>query len=255
MKTAIIKTNIWDDDDFFELNIDTKLLYLLLLSSPERGVSDVYKVSDRILSARSGLTMKQLEICKRQLQDAGLVVFADRYVKLGSASYVRPRAGRFTKSALSRELSDIPADVMDQLGSTDENLQEEYKKNTSAALVHKDIDKDIDKDRDNDIDNDKDVNSPVEVHGKPEINELFAYWQDHVGYAIESRRQRNRNACSNLVKKYGTDGVETLIRTVSKSQTDRYAPRISDFESLQARCNELLAWVKRSSVAPKVVEL
>jgi len=109
MKTAILKTNIWDDDDFYDLNIDTKLLYLLLLSSPERGMSDVYKVSDRILSARSGLNSKQIDICKKQLTEAGLVMFFNNYVKLTDISYVQPTTGRFTAAALESKIKTRPA--------------------------------------------------------------------------------------------------------------------------------------------------
>jgi len=112
MKTAILKTNLWDDDDFYELNIDTKLLFLLLLSSPERGVSNVYKINDRILSARSGLNVNQLQICKKQLEERNLVLFYDKYVKLTDFAYVKPTSGNFTRVTLSRELQEIPADVL-----------------------------------------------------------------------------------------------------------------------------------------------
>jgi len=96
-----------------------------------------------------------------------------------------------------------------------------------------------------------------EVYGKPEINNMFDKWNEVIGYKIESNIQRNRNACSNLIKKHGTDGVSKLILGVAKSNEDKYAPRISDFISLQSKYNDLIAWGKRisSSEISKVVKI
>lgn len=146
MKTAILKTNLWDDDDFYELNIDTKLLYLLLLSSPERGVSNVYKVNDRILSARSGLNDNQLQVCKKQLEDKNLVIFYDKYIKLSDIAYVQPTKGNFTKISLERELSEIPEEVLttfnidltDTLHRCDTGVTQEHINKDNNININKD---------------------------------------------------------------------------------------------------------------------
>lgn len=84
-------------------------------------------------------------------------------------------------------------------------------------------------------------------YGKPEINELFNYWQETVGFKISSKIQQNRNACNNLLKKHGQKVLEQLIRGVNATSSDKYAPRISDFVELQAKTNELITWGKKSS--------
>lgn len=141
MKTAILKTNLWDDDTFYELNIDTKLLYLLLMSAPERGVSDVYAVSDRILSARSGLNENQLRLCKSQLEEKQLVMFKQKYIWLRGPAYVLPKKGRFTDEALMREAEDLPVEIRQSFNSS---LIVEYYNDT------------IYKDKDNNNNNNKD---------------------------------------------------------------------------------------------------
>lgn len=78
-----------------------------------------------------------------------------------------------------------------------------------------------------------------------EINEMFSYWNEILGYEISSKKQANRYACSNLLKKYGAAGVKQLIMAVSSAQSDQYAPRVSDFSSLQSKLNELVAWAKK----------
>lgn len=104
---------------------------------------------------------------------------------------------------------------------------------------------------DNNLDNSEVTNNAIalgetpEEFGKTEINDLFTYWNKVVGYEVTSRRQQNRNACNNLLKKYGYKGVEQLINAVQATQNDRYAPRISDFTSLQSKLNDLLLWAKK----------
>lgn len=78
--------------------------------------------------------------------------------------------------------------------------------------------------------------------GRSEINEMFDEWESVLGYKIESNRQKNRFACSNLIKKHGKDGLVAAMRGVAATMEDQYAPRISDFIELQRRWNELMAW-------------
>lgn len=82
------------------------------------------------------------------------------------------------------------------------------------------------------------------VYGNPDINEMFEYWTDKVGYPIKSKVKANRNACSTLVKSHGKDSIKSLIRGVAIAQNDRYAPRIGDFVELQSKLSSLLAWSK-----------
>lgn len=77
---------------------------------------------------------------------------------------------------------------------------------------------------------------------KAEIDFMFEVWEKLVGYKIESRVKANRFACNNLLKKHGTEKLEQLIRGVALAQNDRYAPRISDFCSLQQKLNDLIVW-------------
>ena len=105
------------------------------------------------------------------------------------------------------------------------------------------------------IENKKRVKSITNVIGEtPEnksnidINDMFSLWNDVVGYEIVSNKQKNRYACNNLLKKHGKDKLTQLLNGVRLSQSDKYAPRISDFVSLQSKLSELLAWGNRQSL-------
>lgn len=93
--------------------------------------------------------------------------------------------------------------------------------------------------------------TPVE-YGNPEINEMFDYWHKVIGYAIQSKRQANRNACSNMIKKHGINGVRSLIDGLSLAQNERFAPNIADFCSLQSKMNELILWGKKNHTKQEV---
>lgn len=99
------------------------------------------------------------------------------------------------------------------------------------------------------------IGETPEKYGNSEINELFDYWRMTVGYEIQAKTQRNRYACSNLLKKHGIENLKRLIQGVALSQQDKYAPRISDFITLQSKYNELIAWGKTNATTKRGVSL
>lgn len=99
------------------------------------------------------------------------------------------------------------------------------------------------------------VKNITTLYGNPDINEMFEYWATNTGIPIESRVKQNRNACSNLLKKYGVDSLKRLVDGVVQAQADKYAPRISDYSSLQSKLNDLLLWGKKQSTKSKGVKI
>lgn len=97
--------------------------------------------------------------------------------------------------------------------------------------------------------NSKELAKPV--YGNPEINEMFEYWQETIGYKLESNITRNRNACNNLIKKHGKDGVMRLVQGVAQAKQDQYAPRIADYSQLQTKYNDLISWGQAKSNGSK----
>ena len=93
----------------------------------------------------------------------------------------------------------------------------------------------------------KAIGETPEKFGNEKINNMFDYWQETVGYKIDGRRQANRNACKNLLAKYKEPGLKQLVDAVAISQSDKYAPRVSDFSTLQSKINEFIAWGRRKS--------
>lgn len=111
MKTAIIKTGFWQDDEVFELNSDTRLLYLCLLTNPQRDLLPAFRVSDRMLSAYTGYSRDLIDICRRQLIDSGRILYQEGYYIFTKQDYVKPSAGRDTIKIYEREYDKLPASV------------------------------------------------------------------------------------------------------------------------------------------------
>ena len=75
-----------------------------------------------------------------------------------------------------------------------------------------------------------------------DIDEMFKLWEQTIGVAIEGQKQKNRYACSNLLKKYGKEKLTQLIGGVKFANETPYAPKIADFSELQMKQNRLLTW-------------
>lgn len=112
MKTRVISTEIWDEEKVFCLNIDTKLLYLVLLTNPYIGQSRFYKINDRQLSTFSGLNVEQIQKCKKDLEESKMVFFKEGYVCVTGYGFVECfYKGSKNEIAKQRELEKIPQDV------------------------------------------------------------------------------------------------------------------------------------------------
>lgn len=79
----------------------------------------------------------------------------------------------------------------------------------------------------------------------PDINLMFAKWQEITGVPISGQQQANRRACSNLLKKYGFEKLIQLVGGVAKAQGQQYAPQIANFVQLQSKVDSLILWGRK----------
>lgn len=86
------------------------------------------------------------------------------------------------------------------------------------------------------------------VYGKPELNELFDYWESSTGIKIQARLRANRNACNNIFRRYGLEKTKLLVDGVALAQNTPFAPQISDFSELQDKLTKLLTWGKTNQL-------
>lgn len=148
MKTAIIKTGFWLDDDVFELNSDTRLVYLCLLTNPQRDLLPAFRCGDRMLSTYTGYSRDLIAICRQQLIDSGRILYEDGYYIFTRQDYVKPSAGRDTSKIYEREYEKLPERVRQII--EDSTLVESTGGSTGTSTGHNN--KHINKDNNNNID-------------------------------------------------------------------------------------------------------
>lgn len=138
MRTRIISTSIWDEDSVFTLNIDTKLLYLILLTNPYIGQSRFYKINDRQLSTFSGLNIEQVKKCKADLEISKMAYFKDSYVCITGYGFVECfYKGEKNEKAKLNELSQIPSNILGYFKDKLDTLSIPYEYPIDTTINHK----------------------------------------------------------------------------------------------------------------------
>lgn len=116
MKTRIIQTSFWRDSLVNPMNIDTKLVYLYLLTNEHAGLTDYQKIIIQEVSLYTGLDRKLVEYCLEQLQEKKLMNKSDDWVKMTGGAFVNSNyKGGNVDSAKEKELSEIPYNIREIL--------------------------------------------------------------------------------------------------------------------------------------------
>lgn len=166
MKTALVQTEFWKDEEVFQLNIDTKLLYLYLMTSPERNCTRFYRCPDRLISVYVGLSNEALEVCKKQLELSGLIYFKNGWVVIGNQSYVKPTKGKLSQKLLQEDLDKVPDEIMDFALSLNLDC-------SGAAQEYKDNNNNNNKDNNKAKDKDKDIHGDIGLKKKETLGSVL----------------------------------------------------------------------------------
>lgn len=113
MKTALFNTKFWKDSTIYSLNSDTKLVYISLLTNPERNTTRFYQCADRFLVSQTGYDYKLIDICKAQLVEKKLMRFGvDDWVVIGDQAYIKPTKGKLSQRLYFDDLNCVPPEVV-----------------------------------------------------------------------------------------------------------------------------------------------
>jgi hypothetical protein len=93
--------------------------------------------------------------------------------------------------------------------------------------------------------NTKDTNVSLGKVSSKKIDDMFMLWEVVVGFAITSKMKINREYASKLLKEYEITEIEKMMKGVSLSYEDQYAPRISNFKQLYDKWDDLKGWGHR----------
>lgn len=146
MRTALIRTDIWKDKAIRLLNIDTKLVYLCIITNPDRNTTRFIKLDEDYLCLQSGVDHRQLILIKKQLEESGLVYFYEDWAAITDQSYVAPARGKLSVSIYNSDLEKVPDEVKSLINKDKKYLSgsgdsPEYIYNNNNIYNNKDKDK------------------------------------------------------------------------------------------------------------------
>ena len=236
MQTAIIKTDIWKDRNIRQLNLDTKIVYLCLLTNPERNTTRFLKIDEDYLCLQSGIDYRQLEQIKTQLETNDLVYFVDSWAIFCDTAYVEPAKGKLSQIIYNRDLEKVPKYIQDYMPD------KLFQCGSGATPVYKDKDKVKDKDIIKDIV--KDVEKIISSDAIKSANLL----KDKIisNYPFMSNRIKDKDIDRwandiekiNRIDKYDYATINGVIVWVSND--DFWKQNIKSGSKLREKFNDLL---------------
>ena len=111
MRTTLINTDFWKENEIDELHLDSKLLYLFMLTNPDKGLANIYIYKPKVMSAYSGLSVDQISVAIKQLISLGYIAIKDNYYSLVKG-HEMPKRGRFTEQTIAKERASVPESVL-----------------------------------------------------------------------------------------------------------------------------------------------
>lgn len=135
METRILRTDFWEDDKIVSLNLDTRHLYLCLLTNPKIGQLRIYRLSDRQMSWYSGFNIEVLQKCKSDLQLSELAYFHDGFVCITGRAYVESDySGGKNRIAKQKAINIIPESVLDHFNTILDTLSIPYQYSIDTTI-------------------------------------------------------------------------------------------------------------------------
>jgi len=113
MKTRKVHTKIWLDDWFCGLSLESKLLFVYLITNQYIGISGTYELSTRVILFETGLTQKQFD---KAISDLFPKVLAyNGWISVVNAESYDPIRGDNNTlwKTRNKEVEDIPQDIKD----------------------------------------------------------------------------------------------------------------------------------------------
>ena len=238
MKTRVISTEIWDEEKVFCLNIDTKLLYLVLLTNPYIGQSRFYKINDRQLSTYSGLNVEQIQKCKRDLEEQQMAFFKNGWACITGYGFIECfYKGIKNETAKIKELEKIPKEVVEFFQAKLDTLSIPYRYPIDTPINHK-----------SEIINNK--QGTEEASLIPEVLKAFENVDPKNKTYYGNKTQRG--ACDFLIQEYGFEKVMKVIEILPKTNRLPYMPVVTTPVQLKEKWTQLESGLRKKKAESEV---
>jgi|GEM_PF-6532542 len=245
-KQRIIRDEMWSDEWFYDLDPSEKLLWVFLLTNPRCNIAGIYKVNISWIGNHTGFEKKVVEMLLERFEKEGKIVFVHGHVFIKNFLKNQAESPNVIKG-INRIFDELSTEMQEYFTNNSTTPVEEGASKGYHTLLNFTLlnSTKLNLDTTNVVGKSQELEknqNPDGSYGNPEINKIFDFWHETIGYKVQGKKQANRNAAKNLIKKHSYEGVERLILGIAKANEDRFAPRIADFVELQSNYNKLLAW-------------
>lgn len=119
MKTRIIQTRFYKDNEVRKLSLFGQHLFMFLLTSEHINISGIFELPDDYICLESKLSPDQLEIAKKELITLKKVLFFDGWIKVVNAEKNNQyRNSPKNEAAYQREISQVPQRILEYFDSS-----------------------------------------------------------------------------------------------------------------------------------------
>lgn len=196
MKTRIIQTKFWEDNLVGSLTMQTRYLFIYLLTCSRINCSGVFELSDKQILLDTDLPKKELEKAKNTLQAKKRVLFCDGWVKVvNSEKYNNYKNFSAGEKCYLKEVSSVPQSVLDGFNQ----LLNEYSASTPIS------------------NNTEIINKKSEIRVKKtteeESRKVLEVWNDTYGTKFSSTISIEGNL-EFWLKQYSLDQILEAVRKI-----------------------------------------
>lgn len=228
MKTAIIKTDFWKDDDIYELSIDERMLYLCILTNPERNTTPAFKCSDRIMSAFTGFNTQQMQVARQRLIDREKIIFIEGYYLIRNQDFVDTKRGKLSSDKYLEDLKTLPKGIQDIILKNKDFRSRAALEPLESIEIEKEIDTEIVVEKEKDTEKSKQISEVIKALEKVDAKNKLYYGN-----------KTQRKACEFIIQEYGFQEVLDMIAVIPSARL-----KIPYFPSVTTPCELRDKWVK-----------
>lgn len=198
MKTRIIKTGVYTDENIFCLTPDTRFICIYLYTNSHIDLIDVYKLPLQVISLETGYDMSIIKIAMDQLQERGIIKHYNYlWLKLLREDFASLMySGEKNEKAIEKYISTIPNEIKDYL-EIDSSIDTSMHTSDKSEIINQELEI---------------INKEQETRNK-KLEEIIKEFES-INPACKDfyGNKTQRKACNNLIDTYGFEKVISAIK-------------------------------------------
>lgn len=111
----LIKTNIWQDDYFFDLNLIEKFLFLYIITNDEVNIAGIYQIGTPRISQQTGIDREDIKKAINKIQQSGKIYYIDGWIFISKFIIHQNVENLNIRKGVIRVIKKIPEEVIKKI--------------------------------------------------------------------------------------------------------------------------------------------